>query len=361
MAEPEIERGGVDSSERFDLPQVLAELAAKEWEALEVIKGDLCQWLGEALQLHITPSGFLDALGNGVQLCRLVGLIQQAARKAGQEGTTLSIKVPLEPLNCSPKAAKGSFFARDNVSNFISWCRELGVEEAVIFESDGLVLHRDEKRVILCLLDVARFAEKVGISPPQLVRMEREIEMLETLGEVHHDDPLPNETATSLPTETGGQPTALEKTELETSTPAGLSEKPHPSGVTFKASRIPVRRSLRNKTASRALPVRSVSYKPRKRTRSTGEEKAGQSTHPQKRNRTGDGGGKKGVVAEAKRQGAAREEAERLKESVDESVMRKMAECTCQNKIEVTNCGRGKFLVRGASGRRMTIYARVSV
>ena len=49
----------------------------------------------------------------------------------------------------------------------------------MIFESEGLVLHKDEKRVILCLLDVARYAERVGISPPELVRMEREIEQLE--------------------------------------------------------------------------------------------------------------------------------------------------------------------------------------
>lgn len=183
------EVSGVDYSERFDLPQVLAELAAKEWEALEVIKTDVCQWLSTVLQIQITASGFLDTLGTGVQLCKLVDVIQQGARDARERGASFNFQVPLEPLNCNAKASEGSFFARDNASNFLSWCRGLGVEEAVIFESEGLVLHKDEKRVILCLLDVARFAEKVGIPPPQLVKMEKEIEILEATTTKPHSKP----------------------------------------------------------------------------------------------------------------------------------------------------------------------------
>lgn len=34
-----------------------------------------------------------------------------------------------------------TFFARDNVSNFIRWSREFGVNQSVLFESDDLVLH----------------------------------------------------------------------------------------------------------------------------------------------------------------------------------------------------------------------------
>lgn len=36
--------------------------------------------------------------------------------------------------NAKPK----SFYARDNVENFIRWCRRFGVNESVLFESDGL-------------------------------------------------------------------------------------------------------------------------------------------------------------------------------------------------------------------------------
>lgn len=49
-----------------------------------------------------------------------------------------------------------SFFARDNVHNFIQWCRLLGIYECLLFETDDLVLRKNEKSVILCLLEVQR-------------------------------------------------------------------------------------------------------------------------------------------------------------------------------------------------------------
>ena len=169
-------------------------LAFKRREALEVIKGDLSQWLSRILKTDIPPEKFLDTLDTGVLLCKLARLIQAASKTSKNR----RVEIPIRDVKCNEKAAKEPFVARDNVSNFISWCRELGVEEAVIFESDGLVLHRDEKRVILCLLDVARFAEKVGISPPQLVRMEREIEMLETAAPPMPKKKPPNESEKTL-------------------------------------------------------------------------------------------------------------------------------------------------------------------
>ena len=159
--------------------RVQAELAAKEREALEAIKEDLCEWLSTILELNINSQTFLQVLESGVTLCRLASLVQQSAKTATDSGRKLDFKAPPDSIRYNPKAEPGSFPARDNASNFIDWCRKLGVEEAVIFESEGLVLHKDEKRVILCLLDVARFADKVGISPPQLVKFEREFESLD--------------------------------------------------------------------------------------------------------------------------------------------------------------------------------------
>lgn len=159
--------------------RVQAELAAKEREALEAIKEDLCEWLSKTLELKIAFQSFMQVLESGVTLCRLASLVQQSAKSATESGRKLDFKVPPDSIRYNPRAEPGSFPARDNAANFIDWCRKLGVEEAVIFESEGLVLRKDEKRVILCLLDVARFADKVGISPPQLVKFEREFESLE--------------------------------------------------------------------------------------------------------------------------------------------------------------------------------------
>lgn len=172
---------GVTEPDNNKLTRIQAELAAKEREALEAIKEDLCEWLETVLDVKITAHTFIQVLETGVTLCRLASLVQQSAKTAAKDsGHKLDFKLPLDPIKCNPKAEPGSFHARDNTSNFIDWCRSIGVEEAVIFESEGLVLHKDEKRVILCLLDVARFADRVGIAPPQLVKYEREFESLES-------------------------------------------------------------------------------------------------------------------------------------------------------------------------------------
>ena len=159
------------------ISRIQAALAEKEKEALEAIKEDICHWLYDVLRpFNIAPQTFWDSLDTGVALCTLATLIQQTAQEVKKN---FDFFVPMETLKCNHRAEPGTFFARDNASNFIDWCRKLGVEEAVIFESEGLVSHKDEKRVILCLLDVARFAEKVGMTAPQLIKMEREIEELE--------------------------------------------------------------------------------------------------------------------------------------------------------------------------------------
>lgn len=177
---------GTRKSREEQVALVLARLAAEERDALEAIKGDLCQWLAnpDVLALDIAPASFLQVLESGVSLCKLAGLVQERATRFLDNGNKISVQVPMGPLpyksiKSPPGSAMFQACARDNVSHFIEWCRALGVDEAVIFESVGLVEHRDEKRVILCLLDVARFAEKVGITPPQLVSLEKEIDRLE--------------------------------------------------------------------------------------------------------------------------------------------------------------------------------------
>lgn len=74
-------------------------------------------------------------------------------------------------------AKPGTFFARDNVSNFIDFCRHgLEIIECLLFETDDLIMRKNEKNVILCLLEVARRGAKFGMLAPILVQMEREID-----------------------------------------------------------------------------------------------------------------------------------------------------------------------------------------
>ena len=434
--------------EGVDLSQIIAELSAKEREALEVIKGDLCQWLGKTLATDITPPTFLECLEDGVEVCRLAGAVQKAARVSG---SSVSSKVPMDPLSCNLKPGWGTFSARDNTSNFISWCRGLGVEEAVIFESEGLVLHKDEKRVILCLLDVARFAERVGIPPPQLVHMEREIESLELESKSikatgrgndnhPHADKVPNDKISQF--EKTIYPLKQEEEEVGGASPVGgdvqvggATQRTPPTTRNYRSylptpikpthpplpTTAPLRRTsqrIRAKKDMKSLiPVRTgstrtpvVSRRKRIGTSDLEEETRTPVVSHHKRTRGSDPEEIRMVVKRSrgsdlekeirapvvsrhkrarasdleeddiqssskrlkkdregegvnKRRKGGREQAESkedLMESVGDKVMRKMEECTCKNRIEVTNCGNGKFIVKGASGRKMTIYARVS-
>lgn len=42
---------------------------------------------------------------------------------------------------CFEKAMRRSFFSRDNMENFIKFCRSLGVHENLLFESDDLGMY----------------------------------------------------------------------------------------------------------------------------------------------------------------------------------------------------------------------------
>jgi len=70
-----------------------------------------------------------------------------------------------------------TFNARDNVSQFIKWARNIAcVREVLMFESDDLILRKNEKNFILCLLEIARYGAKFGVSVPAIIRLEQEIE-----------------------------------------------------------------------------------------------------------------------------------------------------------------------------------------
>lgn len=73
-------------------------------------------------------------------------------------------------------ACPGTFFARDNICQFILWCRSLNILECLLFETDDLVGRKNEKSFILCLLEVARIGFKVGMPTPMIIQLEQEID-----------------------------------------------------------------------------------------------------------------------------------------------------------------------------------------
>ena len=56
-------------------------------------------------------------------------------------GLDLERDVPIK-TNAPP----GTFQARDNVANFINWCRRIRIHECLLFETEDLVSRKNEKR-----------------------------------------------------------------------------------------------------------------------------------------------------------------------------------------------------------------------
>ncbi|BFG02991.1 GAS2-like protein pickled eggs [Drosophila madeirensis] len=160
-------------------------------EYLEAMKEDLAEWLSTLYpELSINAENFMDRLDTGVALCKHANYVRQAAedylarRQARNKSMTRSMTsglagpiLALGNIHYLPAAKSGTFFARDNVSNFITWCRKsLKIIECLLFETDDLIMRKNEKHVILCLLEVARRGAKFGMLAPMLVQMERQID-----------------------------------------------------------------------------------------------------------------------------------------------------------------------------------------
>lgn len=159
-------------------------------EYLFAMKEDLAEWLNALYpELRLTLDNFMDKLDTGVVLCKHANNVKKAAaeyvarrqaRKIMTHSITSSFAMPISELNdvaFLPNAKAGTFFSRDNLSNFISWCRNsLGIIDCLLFESDDLIMRKNERHVILCLLEVARRGAKFGMLAPMLVQMERQID-----------------------------------------------------------------------------------------------------------------------------------------------------------------------------------------
>ncbi|OXB76463.1 UNVERIFIED_CONTAM: hypothetical protein H355_014178, partial [Colinus virginianus] len=147
-------------------------------EYLDAMKEDLAEWFNALYDLDMAADTFLEALATGCDLCQHANNVNRVALEFQQRHPEAAARVPRnEVIFQARNVAPGSFVARDNVSNFIRWCRQdLGIQDVLMFETNDLVLKKNEKNVVLCLLEVARRGSKFGMLAPMLIQMEEEIE-----------------------------------------------------------------------------------------------------------------------------------------------------------------------------------------
>ncbi|XP_054326184.1 GAS2-like protein 1 [Pongo pygmaeus] len=151
---------------------------------VEAMKEDLAEWLNALYGLGLPGGGdgFLTGLATGTTLCQHANAVTEAARALAAARPARGVAFQAHSV------VPGSFMARDNVATFIGWCRmELGVPEVLMFETEDLVLRKNEKSVVLCLLEVARRGARLGLLAPRLVQFEQEIER-----ELRSAPPAPN-------------------------------------------------------------------------------------------------------------------------------------------------------------------------
>ncbi|KAK4887290.1 hypothetical protein RN001_003561 [Aquatica leii] len=142
---------------------------------LDPLKQDLAVWINRLLDLHyLNGENLFHELDNGALLCRLALVILRRAKIAVVAGYT-DKSLPYIRDKYFENAMRGSFFSRDNMENFINFCRSLGVHQNLLFESDDLVLQNNPRNVILCLLEVARLSTQFAIEPPNLMQFEKEM------------------------------------------------------------------------------------------------------------------------------------------------------------------------------------------
>ncbi|KFO84661.1 GAS2-like 2, partial [Buceros rhinoceros silvestris] len=107
---------------------------------LYAMKEDLAEWLKELYNMDIEVGTFVEVLETGAVLCSHANNVTHVAGEFARAFPAVArhLRLPTAGVTCNLAAQPGTFQARDNVSNFIQWCRkEMDIKGAVLALSKG--------------------------------------------------------------------------------------------------------------------------------------------------------------------------------------------------------------------------------
>lgn len=88
-----------------------------------VLKEDLAAWLKDLYRIDVDVRNILRVLETGALLCAHANNVTRAAAEFERNRGRTGLDLPRSGVTFTPSARPQTFQARDNVSNFISWCR----------------------------------------------------------------------------------------------------------------------------------------------------------------------------------------------------------------------------------------------
>lgn len=93
---------------------------------LYAMKEDLAEWLKELYDMDIEVGTFVEVLETGAVLCSHANNVTHVAEEFARScpDAARHLRLPTAGVACNLAAQPGTFQARDNISNFIQWCRK---------------------------------------------------------------------------------------------------------------------------------------------------------------------------------------------------------------------------------------------
>lgn len=167
-------------------------------EFLGAMTEDLAEWfcrLYPETTKDLDPENFFDRISDGVLLCHHATELHRVLEREfpvtreNSERRLQGIQIggirpflPTSPPNFQTRgfnvagSAGVSFWSRDNIANFIHWCRAMRLPDSILFETEDLVSRKNLRSVIVCLLELARLGGRVGMEVPEIIYLEKEID-----------------------------------------------------------------------------------------------------------------------------------------------------------------------------------------